>query len=80
MSLGDKLILVTELVTSGTILTGVLFLGYHTLKASQIMKRVREDTTKFLDTFTAYAAPRASRPEEIRGLAELAKTRAKYGL
>lgn len=73
MDLGDKLVLGTLLVSEGLLLFGVARLAYHT-------NQVKIATIKFLDTFTSYLSTRVSTPENIQGLADLAKYRAEIGI
>jgi len=68
MNLEGKLILGTLLISEGFLLFGTAKLIYHTNK-------VKKATTKFLDSITSYFSERVSRPEDIKGLAELAKYR-----
>ena len=70
MNLENKLILGGLLISEGFLLFGTAKLVYHT-------NQVKKATTKFLNSFTRYLSQRVSRPEDIKGLTELAKYREK---
>jgi len=73
MDLEDKLIMGILLVSSG-------LLAYGGAKLTYDINKVKQATTKFLDSFTSYLSQRISNQEDVKRLAEFVKYRRKSGI
>ena len=63
---------------------GIAYFAYRLLSSvnriSFLADRIQRDTTKFLNAFTEYIAPRLSKPEEINSMREFVRKRVESGL
>ncbi len=75
ITIEDGLMLL-QMVTVGVGITA----SYLMYGLSKRISKIKIGTTKLLDAFTLYLAPRIHRPEDIRAMGELAETRARYNI